>query len=415
MSEFLKNKEQKKEAIKDIIRQLHKGLSIEDAKKKFDNEVGSITSSEIAEIEQSMINEGMSVDEIKKFCNVHALLFESSLTEIVSKEEAAGHPVHTFKLENRKIEQLTGSVRELLKNFSAVEPGKLRQKIMNFLMELKNIEHHYIRKEQLLFPFLEKYGFMGPSKVMWGKHNEIRDLMKGAVTAIEKANTREDLESFIKQNLNPLIEEVEGMIFKEENILFPTSMEKLKPSDWIEILKESDEIGYTFIEKPEETSLIIEELKKSIAIEPEITDENEIKLPTGILNLKELMCMLNSLPVDITFIDKDDTVKYFSDNKGRIFVRTRSVIGRKVQNCHPPQSVDAVEKILNAFKAGKRDHADFWINFNEKFVFIKFLAVRDESSNYLGTVEITMDISEYRNLKGEKRLLDEKDLNNNHK
>ena len=183
---------------------------------------------------------------------------------------------------------------------------------------------------------------------------------------------------------------------------------------WITIhyflLKESDEIGYTFIEKPGEISAIIEDLKRNVVAEPEITDKNEVRLPTGILNLKELMWMLNSLPADITFIDKDDTVKYFSDNKERVFVRTRSVIGRKVQNCHPPQSVDAVEKILLDFKAGKRDYVDFWINLNGKLVFIKFIAIRDESSKYLGTVEVTMDISGYRSLKGEKRLLDEKDF-----
>ena len=410
MSEFLKKKQQKKEVIKEIIQQIHKGLSFEDAKEKLESEAGIITSSEIAEIEQSLINEGMSVDEIKKFCNVHALLFKDSLSQIVSTEEAKGHPVNTFKLENRKIEELTSWVKKLIENISTAEPNQLCQDIKSFLTKLKNIDHHYVRKEQLLFPFLEKYGFMGPSKVMWGKHNEIRDLMKNAVINIDKEGSKDNLESLIKLYINPLIEEVEGMIFKEENILFPASIEKLKADDWIEILKESNEIGYTFIEKPEETSAIIEDLKRNIVSEPEISDENEIMLPTGILNLKELMLILNSLPVDITFVDKDDTVRYFSDNKERIFVRTKSVIGRKVQNCHPPQSVDIVEKILSSFKEGKRNYAEFWINSSGKFIFIKFIAIRDESLKYLGTVEITMDISVYRSLEGEKKLLDEKDF-----
>lgn len=410
MSEFLKKKEQKKEVIKDIILQIHKGLSVEQAKEKFEKEVGSITSSEIAEIEQSLINEGMAVDEIKKFCNVHALLFESSLSQLVSKEETPGHPLHTFKLENRKIEQLTASIKKLLDKINEAELYQLKQNLKNLLTELRKIELHYVRKEQLLFPFLEKYGFTGPSKVMWGKHNEIRNLMKNAILNVEKPDNKPSFESFVQQYLNPLFEEVEGMIFKEENILFPNSIEKLKTADWIDILKESDEIGYAFIERPEETSEVIKEFKKNIVMEPEITNENEISFPTGTLKLKELMWMLNNLPVDITFVDKHDTVKYFSDNKDRIFIRTKSVIGRKVQNCHPPQSVETVEKILSAFKTGKRDFADFWINFNKKLVFIKFLAIRDERSNYLGTVEITMDISDYKNIKGEKRLLDEKDF-----
>jgi hypothetical protein len=197
------------------------------------------------------------------------------------------------------------------------------------------------------------------------------------------------------------------MIFKEENILLPSSQEKLKARDWIDILKESDEVGYIFIETPKETADVIDELKRAVAEKPEITAEENISFPTGILELKELMLMLNVLPVDITFIDKDDTVKYFSDNKDRAFVRTRTVLGRKVQNCHPPQSVDTVEKILTSFKERKRDFADFWINFKDRFIYIKFFAIRDESMNYMGTIEVTMDATGIRSLKGEKRLLDE--------
>ncbi len=410
MSEMKKLNADKKEIIKSIIQKLHKGLSVEDAKKKFDEEAGSITSSEIAEVEQSLINEGMSVDEIKKFCNVHALLFESSLSQAMKKEESPGHPVNTFKLENRQIEKLTDSLKKVTEDVGAKDPVKIIKEIKDLLIDLKEIEHHYVRKEQLLFPLLERYGFMGPSKVMWGKHNEIRELLKNALTDADKEQAFKNPEAYINDYVAPLIEEVDGMIFKEENILFPASMEKLKPEDWVEILKESDDIGYTFIEKPAQTSAIIEDIKRNVVQEPEITAKEEVKLPTGILKLKELMWMLNSLPVDLTFIDKDDTVRYFSDNKERIFVRTKSIIGRKVQNCHPPQSVDAVEKILAAFKAGKKDHADYWINFNEKFVFIRFIAIRDESANYLGTVELTMDIAGLRSLQGEKRLLDEKDL-----
>lgn len=407
MSESLKKKENKKEVIKDIILKLHQGLSIEEAKKKFEEEAGTITSSEIAEIEQSLINEGMSVDEIKKFCNVHALLFESSLSQLVAKEESSTHPIYLFKLENREIEKLTDSIKELLINKDIQALEVFRQELKKLLLELKGVELHYTRKEQLLFPFLEKYGFMGPSKVMWGKDNEIRNLLKNSILKIEELSTKQQLESYIKECVNPLIEEVAGMIFKEENILFPTSQEKLSSNDWIDILKESDEVGYAFIEKPKETSRMISELRKTVVMEPEIKNGNEINFPTGILKLKELMWIFNRLPVDITFVDKDDTVKYFSDNKDRVFIRTRSIIGRKVQNCHPPQSVEIVERILAEFKNGKRDQADFWINFKNRLIFIKFLAVRDEGANYLGTIEITMDITDIKSLKGEKRLIDE--------
>ncbi len=407
MSEYLNKEAQKKKIIKDVILRLHKGLSIEEAKNMIEKQVGNITSSEIAEIEQSLINEGMSTDEIKKFCNVHALLFEASLQEIAAKEESEGHPIYLFKLENRQIEKRIKKIKSFIKSEEAKSIDTFKQKIKDLLDDLSGINLHYERKEQLLFPFLEKYGFMGPSKVMWGKDNEIRDLLKDSLLKLDALTKKGQIEEYIHGNIDVLIEEVEGMIFKEENILFPSSQEKLKARDWIDIIKESDEVGYVFIEKPEETAFILEDLKKSMVEEPVISGEESISFPTGDLKLKELMLMLNALPVDITFIDKDDTVKYFSDNKDRVFVRTRTVIGRKVQNCHPPQSVDAVERILDSFKERKRDSADFWITFKDKFIYIKFFALRDEAMNYLGTIEVTMDATEIKGLKGEKRLLDE--------
>ncbi len=409
MSEYLKKNNPKKELVKEIILNLHKGLSVEEAKKKLEKEVGTISSSEIAEIEQSLISEGMPVEEIKKFCNVHALLFESSLSKEISKEESKSHPIYLFKLENREIEKINQSIKEFISNKNVADIEVFKNGLNEILLKLKEIELHYTRKEQLLFPYLEKYGFMGPSKVMWGKDNDVRGMLKDSIASLKNINNDKDLESYISNHIDPLLEEVDGMIFKEENILFPTSKEKLHTDDWVEILKESDEVGYAFIEGPKETSSLIDELKQTAVEEPKIGDEGEILLPTGILKLKELMWFLNSLPVEITFIDKNDVVRYFSDQRDRIFVRTKSVIGRKVQNCHPPQSVDIVEKILSDFKEGKRDYADFWINFKGRLIFIKFIAIRDESSNYLGTTEFTMDITDIKKLEGEKKLLDEKD------
>jgi uncharacterized protein len=409
MSEYLNKEEQKKKIVKDVIVRLHEGLSVEEAKSIIEEKVGTINSSEIAEIEQSLINEGMSTDEIKKFCNVHALLFESSLHEIVAKEESEGHPIYLFKLENREIEKKLEGMKAFIKSEKIRDLEVFKKNIKELLLELSGVHLHYERKEQLLFPFLEKYGFMGPSKVMWGKDNEIRDMLKDSLSKIEDLVEKEQIEKYIEKNIVPLLEEVEGMIFKEENILFPSSQEKLKPRDWIDIIKESDDIGYVFIQKPKETAAVVEDLKRSVVERPQLLEEGSISFPTGVLQLKEMMLMLNALPVDITFIDKDDTVRYFSDNKDRAFVRTRTVIGRKVQNCHPPQSVDVVEKILASFKERKRDSADFWINFKDRFIYIKFFALRDEALNYIGTMEVTMDATEIRGLEGEKRLLDEGD------
>lgn len=398
----------KKEVMKDIILKLHQGLSIDEAKERFEKEVGNISSTEIADIEQTLINEGLSPDEIKKFCNVHALLFQSALEKSASEETFPSHPVYLFKLENREIEKLISSLKDTMEKKEEYELSFFKRRLKELLLKLKGVEIHYERKELLLFPFLEKQGFTGPSKVMWGKDNEIRDLLNNALTELDSISRLEEFEGYVRKALDPLVEEIEGMVFKEENILFPISLEKLNPGDWVEILRESDDVGYVFIEKPAETEVLMNKLQTALLEEP-VFQDHAISVPTGTIQLNELMYLLNTLPVDLTFIDKEDTVRYFSDSKAKIFRRTRSVIGRKVQNCHPPQSVDVVEKILTSFKEGTKDSFDFWINSQGRLVYIRYFAVRDKDGQYLGTVEVTQDITDIKKLEGERRLLDERD------
>ena len=392
--------------MKEIIRELHKGVPVIEAKERFEKEIGNVSSSEIAEIEQALINEGLPPDEIKRFCNVHALLFESALQQAVTKETSTSHPVYLFKLENRAIEKLVQSLKDAVEKGKTDSVATQKQTLGKMINELKGVERHYERKEQLLFPFLEKLGFMGPSKVMWGKDNEIRDIFNAAITGLEKVNTKEDLAAFADKHIKPLAEETLGMIFKEENILSPTAIEKLPPADWVEILRESDEVGYVFIKKPAETDVLIKHLEEALTEEATFCD-NEVVFPTGALNLPELLSLLNVLPVDLSFVDKEDRVRYFNKGTERIFTRTKAVIGRNVENCHPPQSLDTVKKILTSFKDGTKDTYDFWINMRGKVIYIRFFAVRDKNRNYLGTLEVTQDITNIKTLEGQKRLIDE--------
>lgn len=400
------DKSGKKEIMKDIILKLHAGLSVEAAKERFEKEVGDVTSSEIAQIEQNLIDDGLSPEEIKKFCNVHALIFQSALEKAATQETFPSHPVYLFRAENREIEKLLNSLKDAAA--AKTDFTSVKEAIKGLLERLRGIETHYERKEHLLFPFLEKKGFMGPSKVMWGKDNEVRDMMKAARSGLENVTSTEAFQTYVQKTLDPLLEEVKGMIFKEENILFPTSLEKLSADDWVGILRESDDVGYVFIERSKETEQLLKELKKALLEEP-VFQDNAVSFPSGVLPLKELMCLLNTLPFDCTFVDKEDKVSYFSEGKDRVFGRTRAVIGRKVQNCHPPQSVAIVEKILDSFKNGKSDSNEFWINFRSRFVHIRYFAVRDNGGQYLGTLEVTQDIGPIKKLEGERRLLDERD------
>lgn len=379
----------RKRILKAILAELHKGLPLEEAKKKFLSEIGTVTSKEIFELEQSLLEDGVPAEEIKKFCNVHALLFDSSLEKSMADPADPRHPVALFKAENAEIKRRVDSAKALL---PSLKEGIGADWVRTIIEELRAVVKHYERKEQLLFPYLEKAGFYGPSKVMWGKHDEVRGLLKKALAA-EKADFPAAAEA--------LLEELEGMIFKEESILFPTALEKLKPSDWAEIFRESAQAGYIFIDPPEGMDEALDIAQNTGSLSGAV-----VNLPSGSLTVTDLTALLDALPVDLTFVDAADTVKYFSEGKDRVFLRARSIVGRKVQNCHPPQSLAAVEKILNGFKAGTKNSEEFWINMKGRVIHIRYFALRDPGGKYLGSLEVTQDITDIQKIKGEKRLAD---------
>ena len=377
----------KKRILKEILAELHKGLSLEDAKARFELEVGQVTANEIFELEQSLLEDGVPAEEIKKFCNVHALLFQKDLEKSMADPESPDHPVALFKAENAEIKRRVDSAKALL---PALKDGKGGDWVRTIIEELRAVLKHYERKEQLLFPYLEKAGFYGPSKVMWGKHDEVRGLFKKALAA--------GPEEF-PAAAAALLEELDGMIFKEENILFPTALEKLKPADWGEIFRESAQSGYIFIEPPAAAAEALDIAQNTASLSGAV-----VNLPSGNLSLQDLTALLNALPVDLTFVDADDTVRYFSEGKDRVFLRARSIIGRKVQNCHPPQSLGAVEKILNGFRDGSKSSEEFWINMKGRVIHIRYFALRSPEGKYLGSLEVTQDITDIQKIKGEKRL-----------
>ena len=392
----------KRQVVADIIRRLHDGLDVEEAKSEILRTVGKLTSAEITGIEQGLIDEGVSPDEIRRFCNVHARLFESALEQTVASPESPSPPVTLFKRENREIEKVVASVRESAarSDGKAVEEG---------LRRLRGVIGHYELKENALFPALEKNGFPGPSKVMWSKHNEVREMLKKA----------SDPSLRTPELVTSLLDEVDGMIFKEENILFPAALERISAPEWMQIYTACEEIGFPFIRGTGLHATLAEAEQRELSRLPgpapsaplpaaaRRPQDGEIGMPTGSLSVEELTAMLNVLPVDVTFVDAEDKVKYFSQSKDRIFVRATSVLGRSVQNCHPPQSLKKVTEILDSFRSGSRDYADFWIQLKGQFVHIRYFAVRNPQGRYMGTLEVTQDLTPLRLLSGEKRLLDE--------
>jgi len=262
---------------------------------------------------------------------------------------------------------------------------------------LWDIDKHYSRKENLIFPYLENHGVTAPPKVMWGVHDEIREKIKDVKLDLEGySGNRGQIIGKIEKTL----EQIKDMIFKEESILFPMSLETLTEEEWIVVYKESEEIGFTIIE-PENKW----ELKRIKAEEEDTLADGYVKFNTGTLNVEELNAIMEILPGELSFVDKNNKVKFFTKGEERIFARTKSVIGREVQNCHHHTSVHMVNEILEDFRSGKKDTEDFWISMKDMFVLIRFFAVRNKAGEYLGTLEYVQNVDPIRKLTGEKRLL----------
>lgn len=405
MSELIDNREYRQKALKELIMELHDGKSVEDVQERFAEVIEGITASEIADMEQNLIMEGMPVEEVQRLCDVHAAVFKGSIEDIHSDMplvEIEGHPLHTFTIENEAIMKLTDDLKEDLDIFMDSGSEDARYNLLQGINELWDIDKHYSRKENLLFPYLEKYGITAPPKVMWGVDDEIREQIKTAQNMLSDESAEEGA---VKKLFDDMIFQVQEMVFKEKNILFPMATDHLTEDEWLAIERESHEIGYCLVGpagrwEPERTGAQPKGDIGSSEIE-----EGYIQLDTGPLSFLQVESLLNTLPIDMTFIDSDDIVRYFSQGKHRLFTRTKAVIGRSVQNCHPPASVNIVDEILRDFKSGEKDEESFWIEMGDIYAYIRYFAVRDREGEYLGTLEVTQDIRPIQKIQGEKRLL----------
>ena len=395
-------------ALKGIIKDLHAGGDMEVLKQRFKDLIQGVEAPEIAKIEQELMNEGMPAEEIKRLCDVHVEIFKEALEEQDRPEPPLGHPVHTYMKENRASEKImsdTSMLMGLLGQPPAPQAFEAhRQKLGELIEELSEINTHYTRKENQLFPMLEAHHFTGPSQVMWSIHDDIRAQMKQARDAFAGGDALQTVAS-----LQEAIQAIRDMIYKEEHILFPTSLDMLTDSEWVKVKEGEPDIGFAWV-VPDE-GWPDEILKETAAPAPEPEEvlqdvAGALGLNTGRMTLEQINLVLTHLPVDLTFVDENDRVAYYSEGPERIFPRSPAIIGREVRNCHPPNSVHMVNKILDAFKSGSRDSAAFWIELGGKFIYIRYFPVRDADGHYRGCLEVSQDLTEIRKLEGQNRLLD---------
>ncbi len=410
MSEFINNQQYRQQELKKIIGKLHAGATVEEVKREFEALTDGISAVEITQMEQALVNEGLPVEQIQKLCDVHASVFKGSIEQIhaedgfVIEDFDEGHPIHTFKKENRAIEMLIEQqVLPYLSRFTETNDEQHAELLRSAIDKLKTIDRHYTRKEQLLFPYLEKYNITAPPQVMWGVDDEIRQHIKN----IQKLMDHEVMQlAELNQAVRGAVHHIHEMIFKEEDILFPMALETLQTSEWQSIEQNSAEIGFTMLNSvsrwrgpQEEASATTKDGKETPA------PVGYIPFDAGSLTAEEINAIFNTLPIDMTFVGADDKVKYFTQGKERIFDRPKTIIGREVKHCHPPKSVHVVEQIVADLRSGKKDNEDFWIQMGEMYVLIRYYAVRGKQGEFLGTLEVTQDIKPIQDIKGEKRLM----------
>jgi DUF438 domain-containing protein len=427
---------EKVEIFKDILKRLHKGEDIESLKKQFGELLSRLSPFEIPVIEQELLREGeIDVKDIIKMCDLHVEFFRGAVSEAGREIEnlPEGHPLRTLYEENKQIlkdAEALGLLASSTFSLQNEDPRRRNfyEKLVQHVSELSRIGYtHYTREEMLIFPYIERRGITAVPTVLWSKHDEVRLKIKLLVNLLKK---EEDDERLKKEALE-LSRMLSDMVFRENNILYPTLKVLLSEGEWKAIKMFEKDIGYYKVEvveewetsaepllphqidptvPPETYEKLPEEIKRVVgALKPDteysLVRENDLKLESGYLSMEELNAIFKTLPIDVTFVDKHDRVRFFSGGH-RIFHRAPTVLGRPVQFCHPPRSVHIVNKILKAFKEGRKDPAEFWINMGERKIHIRYFPVLDEDGNYMGTLEVVQDITDIKKLEGEKRLLD---------
>jgi len=306
--------------------------------------------------------------------------------------------------------RLAGDMARTAQEMRDTAGGEQMKRLAQIKASLQGSESHYLREENVLFPYLERHGITQPPAIMWMEHDRIRAAKKELYALVESAGGKN-----LQEHLRRLREQAVGLgellndhFTKENRVLFQTAMQVMTRAEWAEARQQFDELGYCPF-TPEAARAPYGEPVQA-ATRPAAA--GEVILETGVLPKAELEAMLNALPVEITFVDADDTVRYFNQPQERLFTRTKAAIGRKVQLCHPQKSLDKVNRIVQDFRNGRRDVAEFWIQpksgtGQDMFVHIRFFAVRDRTGKYLGALEVVQDLTHLRMLQGERRLIDE--------
>ncbi|HFI0035842.1 TPA: DUF438 domain-containing protein [Streptococcus suis] len=428
--------EQRIDILKNILLDLHNGASPESVQNQFNQHFTGVSALEISMMEHELMSSdtGITFEDVMSLCNIHANLFKGAIADVeVADMDREGHPVYVFKQENLALRAALLRIRRIIDQYEQTEDAELKDQLLQGLTRqfdlLGQFENHYTRKEKVFFPIMEGYGHDAPPKVMWGVDDEIRDLFKTARKTLatgDIAATKAHFENFAK--------EFEEMIFKEEAILLMILLEIFTQDDWLQVAADSDAYGYAIV-KPtakwvphRETFGEIAE-QEADSVSPQLASPNQQIIDTpegqftitftpkekseavqdrtspqtfgnGYLSVEQANLILNHLPLELTFVNKDDIFQYYNDShpvEDMIFKRTPSQIGRHVELCHPPKIVDKVKKIFDLLRTGQKDQVTMWFKSESmgKFVYVVYKAVRDDQGEFQGVLEYVQDIQPF--------------------
>ena len=379
------------EKLKELMLRLHQGEKEEIIQEEFNKHFDSVSPYEIQVMERNLMQEGITYEEIMRLCKIHASLMSAKVEagEGMPDFEKEGHPVMVLKKENLALRGAIDRIERLLQAYLSTKDEELLKGLKRQIGLLDQFENHYLRKEYALFPIMESKGITAPPKVMWGVHDEIREIYKNFKQAFHN-QTDDVMEQFLVAK-----EELLEMIFKEENILIPMIAQAFHVDDWEKMAQDTPQYGYCIVTPEAEWK--VEKKPSPIQSKEEIQETGDIPLSTGSLSLEQLDLLLNLLPMELSFVDKDNIVKYYNEGNGeeKIFQRTKSAIGRDVINCHPPKIHVIVTQLFEQLRSGQKEKEEMWFKKEDKMIHVTYHAVRNAQGEYMGVLEYVQNIAPY--------------------
>ena len=384
------------EQLKGFLKRLGTGEELGAVREDFASQFAHVEASEIMKAEQGLMREGTPLAEVQQLCDLHSALFHGSTIHeqmesehakveavleaqeksksVVSLIETVGHPLHQLTEENKALDALIESIRPKVADKTAT---------VDDVNAVRQVSVHYAKKGDLLYPHLKvAYDISGPSMVMWTVDGDIRDQLG------DLAKSSQSVDDWYRR-FDELLTRAQEMIYKEQNILFPICAENFSKEDWYQIYKDTaqyeDIFGVTRIAWPEADAALAAQTTKPSG------DNNAIGLIGGTLTVDQLDAMLNTMPMEVTFVDHEDINRYFNDGE-KVFKRPTTAIGRDVYSCHPPKVEPIVRGIIDSFRKGDRDNVAVWLEKQGRPFYVNYMAVRDQNNNYIGTLELVQDM-----------------------